>query len=60
MGVGGWWAGLAARRAERAARRLARRWRIRLTGQTCRRCGAYAFMPAAGDRLCGGCRSLRK
>jgi ribosomal protein S27AE len=48
----GWWEAL-------RTRRRARRWRVRLTWQVCRRCGSYAFMPAIGDRLCGSCRSLQ-
>lgn len=33
------------------------RW-VRSTWQTCRRCGSQSYLRAAGDRLCGGCRSL--
>jgi hypothetical protein len=47
-----WWAAM-------AARRRARRSRVRLTWQTCRRCGSYSLLPASSDQLCGGCRSLQ-
>lgn len=36
-----------------------RRRRVRLTWQTCRRCGSCSFQPARSDRLCGGCLSLQ-
>lgn len=52
MGWGRWWAAL-------VARRRARRWRVRLTFQTCRRCGSYAWLPVGLDPICGNCRSLR-
>jgi hypothetical protein len=52
MGWGQWWVGL-------TERRRARCWRVRLTWQTCRRCGSYAFMPAGFRSICGSCRSLQ-
>lgn len=33
--------------------------RVRLTWQTCRRCGSYSFLPAGSDGRCGGCLSLQ-
>jgi hypothetical protein len=27
--------------------------------RTCRECGSYGFLPDRGDRLCGGCLSLK-
>ena len=50
--------GLRRRWAAWVARRRARRSRVRLTWQTCRRCGNYSPQPAKSDRLCGSCRSL--
>jgi hypothetical protein len=41
------------------ARRRARRGRVRVTWQICRRCGSYSFVPVGSDRLCGGCLSLQ-
>ncbi len=49
---GRWWVAL-------VTRRRARRWRVRLTWQTCRRCGSYAFLPAGLTPVCGSCRSLQ-
>jgi hypothetical protein len=43
----------------RMQRRQARRWRLRLTWQACRRCGAYAFLPGGTKPICGSCRSLQ-
>ncbi len=43
----------------RDSRRGSRPRRVRLTWQTCRRCGSSSFIPVSHDRLCGGCRSLQ-
>jgi hypothetical protein len=40
-------------------RRRVRRGRVRVTWQTCRRCGSYSFQPAGSDQLCGSCLSLQ-
>jgi hypothetical protein len=48
MGWGRRWAAL-----------TARRWRVRMTWQTCRRCGSYSLLPVGFDPICGGCRSLQ-
>jgi uncharacterized OB-fold protein len=45
--------------AEMVARRRARRRRVRLTWQTCRRCGSHAFFPVGIKPICGSCRSLQ-
>ena len=50
---------LPSRWAVLVARRRARRWRVRLTWQTCRRCGSCSFQPSVSDRLRGGCLSLQ-
>jgi hypothetical protein len=52
MGWGTRWAAL-------IARRRARRRRVRMTWQTCRRCGSYSLLPIGLDPICGGCRSLQ-
>lgn len=52
MGWGRRWAAL-------VARRRARRWRVLLTWQTCRRCGSYSFLPSGFNPVCGGCHSLQ-
>jgi ribosomal protein S27AE len=52
MGLRRWW-------AEVVERRRVRRGRVRVTWQTCRRCGSYSFQPAGSDRLCGSCLSLQ-
>lgn len=52
MRVGRLWAAL-------LARRRAFPGRVRVTWQTCRRCGSYSFQPVGSDRLCGGCLSLQ-
>jgi ribosomal protein S27AE len=61
MRIGECWAALV-ERAQRLIRdsrpgRNARR--VRLTWQTCRRCGSKSYLPAGDDRLCGSCRSLQ-
>jgi hypothetical protein len=58
MGLRRWWAGMVARRAERAALRRARRGRVRVTWRTCRRCGSYGYQTGKSG-LCAGCRSLQ-
>jgi uncharacterized OB-fold protein len=52
MGWQRWW-------SAHIERRRARRWRVRLTWQTCRSCGSYAFLPAGIHPICGSCRSLQ-
>lgn len=53
VGIGRRWAAL-------VARRQARSKQVRLTWQTCRRCGSYSLRPAGSDdQLCGGCLSLQ-
>jgi hypothetical protein len=52
MGWGKRWSAL-------LARRRARRGRVRLTWQTCRRCGSYALLPVGTNPLCGSCHSLQ-
>ncbi len=63
MGLGRRWARLIERWRERKRARRRNRWmrarRVRLTWQTCRRCGSGSFLPATADRVCGGCLSLR-
>lgn len=63
MGLGRGWARLIGQRRERKrARRRNQRIRtrrFRLSWQTCRQCGSGSFLPTGGDRICGGCMSLR-
>jgi hypothetical protein len=61
MRIRQWW-GVLVERAQRLLRdsRLGRNARrVGLRWQTCRRCGSRSCLPAGGDRLCGGCRSLQ-
>jgi len=58
MRMGGWWAALVDT-AQKVVRRGARGRRVRLTWQTCRRCGSYSFVPIGSGSLCGSCRSLQ-
>jgi uncharacterized OB-fold protein len=39
-------------------RRRARRWRVRLTWQTCHKCGNYSFLPTGIRPICSSCRTL--
>ncbi|MGH3837635.1 MAG: FAD-dependent monooxygenase [Pseudonocardiaceae bacterium] len=48
-----------AQKLSRNRRRGMRLLRVRVTWQTCRRCGSSSFIPASADRLCGGCHSLQ-
>ena len=50
---------LSRRWAAWVARRRVRRGRVRVTWQTCRRCGSHSFQPASSDQLCGSCLSLQ-
>jgi ribosomal protein S27AE len=63
MGLGRSWARLVERRREqKRSRRRYRRMRtrrVRVTWQTCRKCGSGCFLPVRGDRICGGCLSLQ-
>ena len=63
MGLGRGWARLVERRRARTrSRRRDRRMRarrVRVTWQTCRRCGSGSFLPDGSDRVCGGCVSLQ-
>ncbi len=58
MRMGGCWAALIDR-VQTLSRKGLRLRRVRLTWQTCRRCGSYSFLPTSSGRLCGGCRSLQ-
>jgi hypothetical protein len=41
------------------ARRRARKQRVRLTWQTCRRCGSYSLLRVGLEPICCSCRSLQ-
>lgn len=58
MRMGGRWAALVDR-AQKLVRQGVRTRRVRLTWQTCQRCGSYSFVPTSSGRLCGSCRSLQ-
>lgn len=58
MRMYGCWAALVDK-AQKLMRQRVRTRRVRLTWQTCRRCGSYSFETTGSDRLCGGCRSLQ-
>jgi ribosomal protein S27AE len=61
MRIRAWWGALV-ERAQRLlpdARPGSNAWRVRLTFQTCRRCGSKSYLPAGDERLCGSCRSLQ-
>jgi hypothetical protein len=58
MGMGGYWAALVDT-AQKLLRRGVRRQRVRLTWQTCRRCGSYSFVPTGSGPLWGSCSSLQ-
>ena len=53
------WGGALVERAQRLLPDSRNAWRVRLTWQTCRRCGSKSYLPAGDDRLCGSCRSLQ-
>ncbi len=63
MGLGRSWARLVQRRRDR--KRLRRRYqrmrgrKSRVMWQICRQCGSCSFLPVRGNRVCGGCLSLR-
>jgi hypothetical protein len=52
MGLRSWWAGA-------VERRRVRRYRVRGTWRTCRRCGSRSYQTGKSG-LCGGCLILQK
>jgi uncharacterized OB-fold protein len=58
MRRGGCWTVLVDK-AQKLWRPSVRGRRVRLTWQTCKRCGSYSFVPTGSGPLCGSCRSLQ-
>jgi hypothetical protein len=58
MRMGGYWTTLVDT-AQKVVRRSVRVRRVRLTWQTCKRCGSYSFVPTGSGPLWGSCRSLQ-